>query len=92
MGLFRMKPLNTLFILSDEHRRDASGCYGHPLVKTPNIDKLASEGTLFESALYECPDLHSRSGGSANRKVRIKQEIGAMGIPIAVKSKAGGII
>jgi len=50
-----MNSLNTLFILSDEHRRDASGCYGHPLVKTPNIDNLASEGTLFESAYTNSP-------------------------------------
>ncbi len=31
------------------------GAYGHPLVKTPNIDRLASEGRLFENAFCNFP-------------------------------------
>jgi len=31
------------------------GCYGAPLVKTPNIDRLASEGILFTNAFVTCP-------------------------------------
>ena len=50
-----MKALNTLFILSDEHSRETSGCYGHPLVQTPNIDRIADEGICFESAYTNCP-------------------------------------
>lgn len=46
---------NVLFILSDEHTRDVSGCYGHPIVKTPNIDALAARGTKFTSAYTNCP-------------------------------------
>ncbi len=50
-----MKALNTVLILSDEHSRETSGCYGHPIVKTPHIDRLAAEGTLFENAYTNCP-------------------------------------
>lgn len=50
-----MNPLNTLFILSDEHDPRISGCYGHPLVQTPNIDALANRGTLFENAYTNSP-------------------------------------
>jgi len=49
------KPSNVLFILSDEHTRDVTGCYGHPIIKTPNIDALASRGTKFTSAYTNCP-------------------------------------
>ena len=49
------KPKNLLVILSDEHRRDAMGCAGHPIVKTPNLDRLAARGTLFENAYTPCP-------------------------------------
>ena len=50
-----MQPTNLLFILSDQHTRDMTGCYGHPLVQTPNLDRLAQQGTRFTSAYTNCP-------------------------------------
>jgi arylsulfatase A-like enzyme len=38
---------NVIFILADDQRHDELGCTGHPLIKTPNIDRLAQEGKLF---------------------------------------------
>ena len=46
---------NVLFIMSDEHQQKASGCYGHPFVKTPTIDKLAASGTRFTNAYTNSP-------------------------------------
>ena len=46
---------NLLIIISDEHRKDAMGCVGHPLVKTPNLDALAARGTIFENAYTPSP-------------------------------------
>ena len=40
---------NVLFIAIDDLRPEL-GCYGHPMVKTPHLDKLAAEGLLFERA------------------------------------------
>lgn len=40
---------NVLFIGTDDLRCDLA-CYGHPLVKTPNLDRLASRGVLFKQA------------------------------------------
>ncbi|MBI9075962.1 MAG: sulfatase [Desulfatibacillum sp.] len=42
-------PPNIVFILTDDHRADFMGCTGHPFVQTPNIDRLASQGVLFEN-------------------------------------------
>ena len=50
-----MHPSNLLFICSDEHRRDASGCYGNPLVQTPHLDALAGRGVRFANAYTNCP-------------------------------------
>ncbi len=50
-----MSDLNVLFLFSDEHRRDALGCYGHPLVHTPNLDALAAKGTRFTNAYTSSP-------------------------------------
>jgi len=38
---------NVLFISIDQLRGDCLSAAGHPMVKTPNLDRLASEGTLF---------------------------------------------
>ena len=39
--------LNILFITADQWRGECLGVAGHPLVKTPNIDALAADGTVF---------------------------------------------
>ncbi len=41
---------NIIFILTDDQRQDSLACYGNKTVKTPNIDRLAADGTLFEQA------------------------------------------
>lgn len=41
---------NVIFILSDDHRWDHLGCAGHPFLQTPNLDRLAAQGLLFENA------------------------------------------
>ncbi len=40
--------MNYVLLFPDELRAESLGCYGHPVVKTPNIDALAKEGVLFE--------------------------------------------
>jgi choline-sulfatase len=46
---------NLLFFMSDNHNRDVAGCYGHPLVKTPNIDRIAAAGVRFDNAYCASP-------------------------------------
>ncbi len=41
------KQPNVLFVLCDDLRWNALGCTGHPYLKTPHIDRLASEGVQF---------------------------------------------
>ncbi len=50
-----LEPKNLLFVLSDEHNRKIAGAYGHPFVKTPNIDRLANSGTKFTAAYTNSP-------------------------------------
>lgn len=41
---------NVLFIVSDDLRAGVLGCYGDKLCSTPNVDRLAARGMVFERA------------------------------------------
>jgi len=41
---------NILFVFSDQHRYGALGSSGNRVVRTPNLDRLASEGAVFDQA------------------------------------------
>ncbi len=44
------KPMNVLFIISDDLTPTALSCYGNTVSQTPNIDRLAAQGTRFTHA------------------------------------------
>ena len=44
------KQPNIVFFFTDDQTTSTLGCYGHPLVQTPNIDRLAAEGTRFANS------------------------------------------
>lgn len=46
---------NMIWIVGDQHRAQALGCMGDPNVYTPNIDRLATEGVVFTSAVAGTP-------------------------------------
>lgn len=53
-GQIKKEKLNVLFIAADDLNNDL-GCYGHPLIKTPNIDRLAKMGVQFNAAYNQYP-------------------------------------
>jgi len=46
---------NLLYIHSDQHNPYVTGCYGDRLVQTPNLDRLAAEGVVFENVYCPSP-------------------------------------
>lgn len=69
-----MQP-NTLCVITDQLTPLLMGCYGHPVVRTPHLDRLASEGVRFDAAYSPCPVCApARAAFMAGRHV---SEIGA---------------
>lgn len=79
-------PYNVLFIISDDLTATALGCYGNSVCRTPNIDRLAAEGTLFSRAYCQAtvcsPSRESMLSGyypyawKAAGKINIRKEFG----------------
>ncbi len=49
------RPINLLFIMTDQQRWDAMSCAGNTVLKTPNLDKLARQGARFANFYSACP-------------------------------------
>ncbi len=49
------RPLNVLFLMTDQHHAAALGCAGNTVVKTPNLDRLAAGGTRFANSFCVVP-------------------------------------
>lgn len=76
---------NLLFILTDQQRPDTLGCYGNNLIKTPNLDILARESSVFENAYVSQPictpsratimtGLYPQAHGLITNSVPLKEE------------------
>jgi choline-sulfatase len=46
---------NIVCIIGDDHAATVLGCYGNPVIKTPNLDNLASRGLMFTQAYSNAP-------------------------------------
>jgi len=55
LGLGPRSPLNIILLTADTLRADKLGCYGNTNVATPNLDRLAESGVLFENATTVTP-------------------------------------
>ena len=50
---------NILFIMTDDHAAQAISCYGSKVNRTPNLDRIASEGMRMDRVLRDQLDLHA---------------------------------
>jgi choline-sulfatase len=49
------KKPNIILLFPDQHRGDTMGCVGHPVIITPNLDRLAAEGVVFRRCSTNSP-------------------------------------
>lgn len=90
---------NIIFILTDDQRWDALGFTGNPIIRTPEMDRLAAEGTYFENAFVTTPicaasrasiltGLYERTHGYTFGQGNIKEPFMAQSYPVQLR-KAG---
>jgi len=77
---------NILVFCTDEQRGEHLGCMGHPILKTPNIDRIAADGTLFRNCFTSSPvcmparatmltGLTNRASGVRTQGVSLSEEV-----------------
>lgn len=87
----RQRP-NLLFLLTDDQRADLLSCAGHPLLRTPNIDRIASSGLRFTNnfcATAICctsratllTGLHEKSHGISDFRTPLRPEVQSLSYP-----------
>jgi N-sulfoglucosamine sulfohydrolase len=54
-GAQSAKRPNLVLLLSDDHSAEFTGCYGNPVIRTPNIDRFASEGMKLDRFFCAAP-------------------------------------
>ena len=92
LGLSAAGKPNVVIILADDLGYGDLGCYGHPTIKTPNLDKMAAEGlrfTQFYSAAEVCTPSRAAlmtgrypiRSGMAHNQFRVLRATSTGGLP-----------
>ena len=92
LGFAASRPPNFIIILADDLGYGDLGCYGHPAIRTPNLDRMAAEGmrfTDFYSAAEVCTPSRAAlltgrlpiRSGMCHDQFRVLRANGAGGLP-----------
>jgi len=77
---------NFLVIMTDQQRADHVGCYGNPIVQTPNLDKLAARGTRFERFYVANPMCQPNRAALATGQMTTVNGCRKNGVPLSLDS------
>jgi arylsulfatase A-like enzyme len=77
---------NFLFIITDQHRADHLGCYGNPIVRTPNIDGIAARGLAFDRFYVSSPICMPNRATIMTGKMPSANGVPTNGLPLPIES------
>jgi arylsulfatase A-like enzyme len=77
---------NFLLFITDQHRADFLGCYGHPVLKTPNIDSIAARGTAFDRFYVASPVCMPNRATLMTGRMPSLHGVRSNGIPLSMQS------
>lgn len=74
---------NFILFITDQHRADYLGCYGHPVLKTPNIDAIAERGVCFDSFFVTSPVCMPNRSSLMTCRMPSSHQVRSNGIPLS---------
>lgn len=77
---------NFLFFITDQHRADWLGCNGHPILRTPHIDAIASQGISFNRFYVASPVCMPTRASLMTGRMPSVHGVRANGTPLSTQS------
>src|SRR5918995_111179 len=74
---------NFLLFITDQQRADFVGCYGHPLLKSPNIDRIAAGGVAFDRFYVASPVCMANRASLMTGRMPSVHGVRSNGIPLS---------
>ena len=77
---------NFLLFITDQHRADFLGCYGHPVLRTPHIDSIAARGTAFDRFYVASPVCMPNRASLMTGRMPSVHGVRSNGIPLSMNA------
>jgi len=77
---------NFILFVTDQHRADFLGCYGHPVLRTPHIDSIATKGTAFDRFYVASPVCMPNRASLMTGRMPSVHGVRSNGIPLSMNS------
>jgi len=77
---------NFILFITDQHRADFLGCYGHPMLRTPNIDSIAARGTAFDRFYVASPVCMPNRSSLMTGRMPSAHGVRSNGIPLSMNA------
>jgi arylsulfatase A-like enzyme len=77
---------NFLLFITDQHRADFLGCYGHPVLRTPHIDSIAAKGTAFDRFYVASPVCMPNRASLMTGRMPSVHGVRSNGIPLSMNA------
>ena len=86
MAASRPSRSNFLLFITDQHRADFLGCYGHPVLRTPHIDSIAARGMAFDRFYVASPVCMPNRASLMTGRMPSVHGVRSNGIPLSMNS------
>ena len=77
---------NFLLFITDQHRADFLGCYGHPVLRTPHIDSIAARGMAFDRFYVASPVCMPNRASLMTGRMPSVHGVRSNGIPLSMNA------